>query len=387
MRYLVGALVSAAVLAGFHWVTYRWVLRPLLGKRRWLIPAMAMLGLTIPLAIVLLRNEFNVGHSLAWVSFPWLALVGLCTMYALVLAPLGWLRTRAAQPGETQRGDAPDPGRREAILRVLGGTALTAATGQIAYGATQALGDHVIERVTVTLARLPPALSGFRIVQVTDLHIGTTIGRSYIQTIVDRANALAPDLIVLTGDLVDGSPKALAEAAAPLAQLRAPHGVYAVTGNHEYYSGADRWIAHFRDALGIPFLRNERVTIERDGAAFDLAGIDDWSAHQVPGHGADLDAALQGRDPSRALVLLAHQPRQVRGVAGKGVDLQLSGHTHGGQIFPWHALVWLQQGGYVAGRYQVGATTLYVNRGAAYWGPPVRLGAPLEIAEITLAAA
>jgi predicted MPP superfamily phosphohydrolase len=247
----------------------------------------------------------------------------------------------------------------------------------------EARGEHEVVDVEVPLAKLPRALDGFTIVQLSDLHTGMTIDRSFVQRVVDRANALSPDLIALTGDLVDGKVEDLRDDVAPLAALRARHGIYAVTGNHEYYAGADPWIAEIT-RLGARFLRNELVTIGAGDASFDLAGVDDHSADGYPGHGEDLEAATAGRDPARALVLLAHQPRQVRRAAKFGVDLQLSGHTHGGQIWPWHYIVRIQQGGLLAGRYQHGDTTLYVTRGCGYWGPPVRLGAPLEITRVIL---
>ncbi|HEU4726282.1 MAG TPA: metallophosphoesterase [Kofleriaceae bacterium] len=230
------------------------------------------------------------------------------------------------------------------------------------------------------------ALDGFSIVQLSDLHVGMTIDRTFVERVVDHANRLSPDVIALTGDLVDGRVQDLRDDVAPLAQLRARHGVYAVTGNHEYYSGADEWIAELT-RLGARYLRNQRVAIGDGAAQFDLAGVDDYSAAGWPGHGEDLAAALGGRDPGRAVVLLAHQPRQVRNAARHGVDLQLSGHTHGGQIWPWHYIVRLQQGGLLAGRYDVDGTQLYVSRGCGYWGPPVRLLAPLEITRVILRAA
>jgi predicted MPP superfamily phosphohydrolase len=258
----------------------------------------------------------------------------------------------------------------------------TAVAGQVAYGATRALGDAEIVDVPVTLTRLPRALDGFTIVQLSDLHAGLTIDRAFVARVVERANRLAPDLLALTGDNVDGPVEDLRDVIAPLADLRARHGVFAITGNHEFYAGADAWIAALTP-LGLRYLRNERVVIGTGDAAFELAGVEDESGARH-GHPEDFRAATAGRDPSRALVMLAHQPRQVRRARHHGVDLQLSGHTHGGQIWPWHYIVQTTQGGLLAGRYRIGATELYVTRGCGYWGPPVRLLAPLEITRVIL---
>ena len=255
----------------------------------------------------------------------------------------------------------------------------------MAHGMIEARGTHEVVDVEITLAKLPPALDGFTIVQLSDLHVGLTIDRAFVQRVVDHANRLSPDVIALTGDFVDGRVDDLRDDVAPLRELRAKHGVYAITGNHEYYSGADPWIAEI-SSLGVRYLRNDRVAIGDADAGFDLAGVDDYSA-RGDGHGEDFAKATAGRDPSRALVMLAHQPRQVRRAADFGVDLQLSGHTHGGQIWPWHYVVKLQQGGLLAGRYQHEGTQLYVSRGCGYWGPPVRLLAPLEITRVILRSA
>ncbi len=194
------------------------------------------------------------------------------------------------------------------------------------------------------------------------------------------------NVIAITGDLVDGSVERLREHVAPLANLRARHGVYFVTGNHEYYSGAEAWCRELR-RLGIVVLGNERVSIGTDEVSFNLAGIDDWSAAQFGnGHGADLGKALEGRDETRELVLLAHQPRAIHEADARGVGLQLSGHTHGGQIFPWNIFVRLQQP-VVSGLARIGKAFLYVSNGTGYWGPPMRLGAPAEITKVVLLAA
>jgi uncharacterized protein len=249
---------------------------------------------------------------------------------------------------------------------------------------SKSLATHEIVNVDVILPRLDPALDGFTIVQLSDLHVGPTIDRRFVQDLVDRCSTLGADMYALTGDLVDGSVAKYRDAAAPLGQLRAPHGVYAVTGNHEYYHGVDPWLGVLGE-LGLRYLRNEHVTIEKDGAAFTLAGIDDHEA-RGDGHGPDVERALAGRDSALPVVMLAHQPRQAHATSKHGVDLQISGHTHGGQIWPWHYLVMIQQRGLLKGRYQIGDTQLYVTRGCGFWGPRVRIGAPLEITRVILRA-
>jgi hypothetical protein len=276
--------------------------------------------------------------------------------------------------------------RRKFLARAGSGAAVTAASPSVARGMIEARGTHEIVDVEIRLAKLPKALDGFTIVQLSDLHVGLTIDRAFVQRVVDHSNRLSPDLVVLTGDLVDGPVAELADEIAPLGSLRAKHGVFSVTGNHEYYAGADPWIAAITK-LNVRYLRNELVTIGDGAAAFDLAGVDDHGAHRYTGHGEDLAQATAKRDPDRALVLLAHQPRQIRRAHKHGVDLQLSGHTHGGQIWPWHYIVKIQQGGLLAGRYEYGGAQLYVTRGCGYWGPPVRLLAPLEITRVILRSA
>jgi hypothetical protein len=199
-------------------------------------------------------------------------------------------------------------------------------------------------------------------------------------------NALEPDIVAITGDMVDGSVEQLREAIAPLANLKTRHGVFFVTGNHEYYAGALEWCDHL-PTLGMRVLRNERVTIGEGAQAFDLAGIDDFNAAgAAPGHGPDLPRALAGRDEGRELVLLAHQPRAIDEARRLGVGLQLSGHTHGGQLWPWRYMVYLQQP-LVSGLAKRGDTYCYTSCGTGYWGPPMRLGAPAEITKVVLESA
>jgi predicted MPP superfamily phosphohydrolase len=280
-----------------------------------------------------------------------------------------------------------DPERRQLIARGVAGAAGATAAALGAVAVRSALADVEVKEVGVKLERLPPALSGLTIVQLTDVHIGPTIGRNFLEHVVERTNAAKPDAIVITGDLVDGSVASLREHVEPLAKLAARHGVYFVTGNHEYYSGVDEWLAEL-ERLGVRPLRNERVSIGDRAASIELAGVDDSSARGTgPGRGPDYARALGSAPPDRELVLLAHQPSQIVHAARANVGLQLSGHTHGGQIWPFGALVRLNQP-YVAGLHRHNdRTQIYVSRGTGYWGPPMRLFCPAEITKIVLAPA
>jgi len=242
---------------------------------------------------------------------------------------------------------------------------------------------RVVE-VEVPIAGLPPAFHGYAIAQISDIHVGPTIKRGYLNAIVNRVNALRPDAIAITGDLIDGSVARLALHTAPLARLAAPDGVFFVTGNHEYYSGANAWIAELR-RLGLTVLVNEHVVRERDGHALMIAGVADFTAHHFDAsHQSDPHAAATGAPANvRIKVLLAHQPRSAEAAADAGFDLQLSGHTHGGQFFPWNLFVPLQQP-YTAGLNRLRSLWVYTSRGTGYWGPPKRFGAPSEITLVRL---
>ncbi|MFK4691750.1 metallophosphoesterase [Streptomyces pristinaespiralis] len=269
--------------------------------------------------------------------------------------------------------------RRLFVSRIVGGAAATAALGTVGYGTYGVLRGPRVKRVTVPLAKLPRAAHGFRIAVVSDIHLGPILGRSHTQRIVGSINATQPDLVAVVGDLVDGSVADLGSAAEPLARLRSRHGSFFVTGNHEYFSGADEWVDHVRE-LGLRPLRNERVEI---AGGFDLAGVDDV-AGEDEGQGPDFVKALGDRDRSRAAVLLAHQPVVIHDAVEQGVDLQLSGHTHGGQLWPGNHLAALANPT-VAGLERYGDTQLYVSRGAGAWGPPVRVGASSDITVVELA--
>jgi predicted MPP superfamily phosphohydrolase len=245
---------------------------------------------------------------------------------------------------------------------------------------------RVVE-VEVPIAGLPPAFHGYSIVQISDIHVGPTIKRGYLNAIVTKVNALRPDAIAITGDLVDGSVKRLGLHTAPLARLSARDGAFFVTGNHEYYSGADEWIAEMR-RLGLTVLINQHVVRERDGDALMIAGVPDFTAHHFDeSHRSDPHAAAAGAPGNvKVRVLLAHQPRSAEEAANAGFDLQLSGHTHGGQFFPWNLFVPLQQP-YTAGLNRLRSLWVYTSRGTGYWGPPKRFGAPSEITLVRLVSA
>ncbi|MFJ6084022.1 metallophosphoesterase [Streptomyces sp. NPDC092369] len=280
----------------------------------------------------------------------------------------------ADQPAEPPA--TPDPSRRLFVSRVVAGAGAAAAVATVGYGTYGVLRGPRVKRVTVPLAKLPRAAHGYRIAVVSDIHLGPTLGRGFAQRVVDTINGTQPDIVAVVGDLVDGSVKDLGPAAAPLRQLNAPS--YFVTGNHEYFSGAEQWVEEVR-RLGLLPLENARTELPW----FDLAGVNDI-AGESEGQGPDFTKALGDRDTTRACVLLAHQPVQIHDAVDHGVDLQLSGHTHGGQLWPGN-FVAAAANPTVAGLERYGDTQLYVSRGAGAWGPPTRVGAPSDITVIELA--
>ena len=244
-----------------------------------------------------------------------------------------------------------------------------------------------IVSVEVPLENLPPELNGFSIAQISDVHVGSQIKQRYVEAIVEAVNGLNPDLVAVTGDLVDGSVRDLSRHVAPLGRLSSRYGTYLVTGNHEYYSGEPAWTAEFR-RLGLHVLLNEHVVVRHKGAPLVVAGVTDYSAHHFnPEQRSDPVAALWGAPADAAAkILLAHQPRSAAAAASAGFDLQLSGHTHGGQFWPWNLFVRLQQP-FTAGLHRLNRLWVYISRGTGYWGPPNRFGAPSEITLVKLVAA
>ncbi|MFD8748270.1 metallophosphoesterase [Streptomyces sp. NPDC059616] len=284
--------------------------------------------------------------------------------------------TLVAEAPAPPRPDAPS--RRLFVARAVGGAAAVAGFGTVGLGTYGVLRGPGVKRITVPLAKLPRSAHGFRIAVVSDIHLGPILGRAHTQRIVDTINRTQPDLVAVVGDLVDGTVADLGPAAEPLARLKARHGNFFVTGNHEYYSGAAQWVDHVKE-LGLHPLENDRVEID----GFDLAGVNDI-AGESEGQGPDFARALGDRDCTRAAVLLAHQPVVIHDAVAHGVDLQLSGHTHGGQLWPGNFIADLANPT-GAGLDRYGDTQLYVSRGAGAWGPPVRVGAPSDITVVELA--
>ena len=266
-------------------------------------------------------------------------------------------------------------------LAILGLTVLL--TGWALFSAALVL---QLRRVTVRLPGLGLGLEGLRIVQISDLHIGEATDEPFLRRVVARVNALSPDVVAVTGDLVDGQVSAVRDFVAPLGGLRARFGVYYVTGNHEYYWGGPEWEAEV-DRLGLTVLRNSHRVISRGGSELALGGVPDLQGIRFhPDHACRPDLAFAGAPEGVPRVLLAHQPAAARTAAEAGVHLQLSGNTHGGQIFPFHLFVWLSQP-VLSGLRKLFGIWVYTHRGTGTWGPRMRLGASPEIAEITLRAA
>jgi len=340
--------------------------------------ALIILGLSIPSSMLVWRvlpRDFAV--PIAWVGYVWMGVmfITLVVLWGGEVARWSWLRYA--------QFTAVDAGRRDFLARVLAGGAGTLAIALSGWGVWSAIRPVEVKRVKVRLKKLPEALRGFRLVQLSDVHVGPTIGRSFIDDVVSKVNELGADMIAITGDLVDGPVHELELAVRPLGDMESRHGTFFVTGNHEYYSGADSWLTYL-EGIGIRPLRNECIELGDESCAIQVAGVDDWTAHQFGnGHGANLEKALGGRDESKPVVLLAHQPKQFDEARDLRVDLQISGHTHGGQIFPFGFFARLVQP-FVSGLHRRGDSQIYVSSGTGYWGPPMRIAAPAEITLIEL---
>lgn len=410
------ALVAIALVAGAHYYIWRRLVRDTTtagGTARRagtaviiLLPVLTFAGVGVGRA----DTPFALKQILGWPAYMWLATLLYLLLALLVgeaVRPLlrRVLERRAATAGGTTTEPAPveepatvgapaapaapadvppaapatpDPSRRIFVSRVVGGAAAAAALATVGYGTANVLSGPSVKRVTVPLAKLPRAAHGYRIAVVSDIHLGPLLGKAHAQRIVDTINSTNPDLIAVVGDLVDGTVADLGPAAEPLAGLKARHGSYFVTGNHEYFGDAGEWVDHVRE-LGLHPLENARVEID----GFDLVGVNDIAGEEE-GEGPDFAKALGGRDTARASVLMAHQPVVIHDAVKHGIDLQLSGHTHGGQMWPVNYIAQAANPT-LAGLEQYGDTALYVTRGAGAWGPPVRVGAPSDVTVVQLA--
>ncbi|MGY1872349.1 MULTISPECIES: metallophosphoesterase [Nocardia] len=408
---LVGIVGFAVV--GAHWYVWRRLVRDTtiaesrarrIGTAVVVTGPLLLLGATVA---ELLSAPFTVVRIIAWPGYLWGALFVYLLLALLVGEPIRYLALRrfardspVSEPAVAAVAPETDPApklspqqddpveeaesagtalpRRVFVSRVVSGAAVAAAATTVGLGAHGVLNGPTVKHVTVPLAKLPRGADGFRIAVVSDVHLGPILGRGFAERVVRTVNDTQPDLIAVVGDLVDGSVEHLRSAVEPLASLRARHGAFFVTGNHEYFSGAEQWVEHVQE-LGMRLLANTRTELP----GFDLAGVNDVQGERT-GQGPDFGKALGDRDRSRTAVLLAHQPVLIDDAVAHGVDLQLSGHTHGGQIWPGNYLAGLANPT-VAGLERYGDTQLYVSRGAGAWGPPVRVGAPSDITVVELA--
>lgn len=310
-----------------------------------------------------------------------LVLLLVFTLLRDLVLVLGWI-TRKIRG--SARPTAPQPvfssGRRQAIM-------VTLAAGTAFWGLREAVGAPEVRNIELLVPRLPKALDGLSIVQISDMHASPLLQSAWVSALVDRVNALKPDLVLFTGDMVDGTPTVRAADVAPLRRLRANYGIWGSVGNHEYYSDFSGWMKAF-PALGMRMLLNQHAVLHIQEHPLVLAGVTDVAAVRLGLPGPDLPAALQGAPQDAVRILMEHRPANAPANALHGIDVQLSGHTHGGQILGMNALVAQFNGGYLYGRYTADALKMYVTSGAGVWnGFPVRLGVPSEIPRIILRSA
>ncbi|WP_067827457.1 metallophosphoesterase [Nocardia inohanensis] len=365
---LVFFLAVPALLFGLPW----WLLvyTALDGPAFWLGTAAFLIGYAaLPAGMLLGHGPRQsdaasiVGDTLLgvlWVLFTWSA-IGTVARAALGIAGVD------------------DPAR----SRIVAASVLAVTAVLVAWAVFEARRLPRVRTREVTIPGLGRGLDGLRLVVVTDTHFAALDRQRWSERVVDLVNAQQPDIACHAGDLADGSVAARSAQVDPLGKVDAPLGRFYITGNHEYFGDAPGWIGHM-SGLGWQTLRNQHEVVTRNGDSLVIAGIDDPTGIALPGHGPDLPAALTGADPAHPIVLLAHQPRQVEDAVKAGVALQISGHTHGGQIWPFHYLVRLEQP-VVAGLSRHGdRTQLYASRGTGFWGPQLRLFAPSEITVLIL---
>ncbi|NKF23030.1 metallophosphoesterase [Solimonas marina] len=375
-------LVAAALIALLHlYVGCR--LLPALAWPGWATTAgvfylvLSAALMPAPLLVRLTRLSERGADTLAWIGYLFMGAFSSLFVFTLLrdVLMVGWLTAEWLRPGTFNVLSL----RHDSAEIVV---ALAAAVSLV--GLFNARRTARVVDVELPLAGLPAALHGFTIVQLSDVHVGPTIKRGYLAAIVRRVNALGADLVALTGDITDAHVDRIRRHVTPLAELQARHGAYYVTGNHEYYHGdVDHWLDEAR-RLGLRVLLNENVVVDHDGAQLLVGGVTDYNGHHFgESHRSDPAAAVRSESAAAVKLLLAHQPLSMKAAAEAGFDVQLSGHTHGGQIWPWNLFVPMQQP-IVAGLHRVGKLWVYVSRGTGYWGPPLRFGAPSEITRLKL---
>jgi len=377
-----GLLTAAsAVMHGYFWMRF---VRDVRLPPRWIQRlGWALAGLTalVPMSFFLRRLLPEPLNRMAYLLL--ISWMGILFFLVCLRATGGLIWVGLRIKSWITRQPVFDPARRQFLSRTLATGTLTIGAGGVLHGVYSAFEDPELLEVPVKLDRLPAGAQGFTIVQLTDLHIAPWTPESFVRRVVERVNALRPDLIVVTGDLVDGNPGEIGRTVAPLRNLTATHGVFFVTGNHEYYVDTQVWLEAIRK-LGMTILNNSGFMV---ASAVYLAGIPDRAGLRqfatTPANAPDVRRALAARPADAPAILLAHQPREVWDAAEAGIDLQLSGHTHGGQIWPFGALVMAAQP-YLSGLHRHGHTQIYVSRGAGTWGPPLRIGAPAELTKIVL---
>lgn len=383
LRILLGVL-TLAVFAGANYFVYRRTVADTVQHvwvRRVMAAGLATLFLAVPVIRYAYRGQMPPPLASTFVLIGWG--VFIYTLMALIFVEaVKWVQRR--RRGKAVPPLPENPERRLFLSRVAASGALVVGGGVASFGTWRAFSPPQISEIPIKLLGLPKALDGFTIVQLSDIHVGAIIQEKFLDQLVASANSTKPDLIAITGDLVDGSPDAIGNYVARLRNLQSRFGTFFVSGNHDYYAGWEEWS---RELEGIDFavLRNRTVSIGDPGASFDLIGVDDYGSRWMRS-GYDLDAATAGRDPSRASVLLAHQPSGLELAAQKKIGLQLSGHTHGGQMFPGNLVGDVIWGTRNAGLSVLDGTQLYTSRGCGFVGPPMRVGAPPEVVKIILVA-
>ena len=393
MNFLFFACTYTLIMTSFGiYISRRWLWNTRPGRKT---RAAVILGIVaimwLPIISIVLRR-YDVGGSgvtlLTWTGYlgagylSFLFTILLLRDAALIVLALVKRRRRPTDGNRVTQGGV-NKSRRRFLAYGMNGGVSTAAILLTGHSLARARDIPGVKEVDIPFRNLPAGLNGFRIVQITDIHVSPTVKRPYVEAVVDVVNHLDADIVALTGDLVDGSVRRLSGDVEPLARVRSRYGKFFVTGNHEYYSGALQWIRKIK-SLGYTVLNNEHRVIGHGNRHILLAGVTDYRAGRFfDSHRSDPERAAGGAPTVDLKVLLAHQPRSIFAAAKAGFDLQISGHTHGGQFFPWNLMIHFFQP-YVAGLHQHAATKIYVSRGTGYWGPPLRLGSPSEITLLCL---